>query len=56
MDEQLQPSSRAIAVAELDHLAELPGGVDVQQRERRLARIERLHRQVQHHALSLPIE
>ena len=28
----------AIAVAERDHLAELPGGVDVQQRERRLGR------------------
>ncbi len=35
-------------VAELVHVAELPRGVDVHQRERRLRRVERLHRQVQH--------
>ena len=35
------------AIAEGDHVAELPGGVDVQQRERRLGRIERLARQMQ---------
>ena len=34
-------------VAELDHLAELPGGVDVQDRERHLARRERLDGEVQ---------
>ena len=37
------------AVAERDHLAELPAGVDVQQRDRRLARRERLQQQVQQH-------
>ena len=37
------------AIAEGDHVAELPGGIDVQQRERRLGRIERLARQVQQH-------
>jgi len=37
------------AVAELDHLAELPGGVHVQQRDRRLAGRERLEQQVQQH-------
>ena len=36
-------------VAELDHLPELPGGVHVQKRERRLGRMKGLHRQVQHH-------
>ena len=37
------------AIAEGDHVAELPGGIDVQQRERRLGRIERLARQMQQH-------
>ena len=45
-----RPSSLATyVVAQLDHLAELPGGVHVHQRKRRLGGIERLHRQVQHH-------
>jgi hypothetical protein len=35
-------------VAKLDHGAELPGGVHVQQRKGRLGRVERLHGQVQH--------
>jgi hypothetical protein len=35
-------------VAKLDHLAELPGGVHVQQRKGRLGRVEGLHGQVQH--------
>ena len=36
-------------VAELVHRLELPRRVDVHQRERRLRRVERLERQVQHH-------
>ncbi len=36
------------ALAERVHLPELPARVDVQQRERRLGRVERLHRHVQH--------
>ena len=43
------PDLGRIAIAELDHLAELVGGVDVQQRERNRARIERLLREPQHH-------
>ena len=34
-------------VAELDHLPEFPGRVDMQERKRRLGRIERLHGEVQ---------
>ena len=41
------PTALAISVAELDHLAELVGGVDVEQRERDRARVERLLRQPQ---------
>ena len=40
MDDQLGADLAREPVAELDHLAELVGGVDVQQRERNLARIE----------------
>ena len=36
-------------VAELNHFAELVGGVDVEQRKRNRARMERLLRQAQHH-------
>ena len=43
------PIDAGVAVAELDHLAELVGRVDVQQRERNRARIERLLRQPQQH-------
>ena len=43
-----RPCSRQIAIAELDHLPELPGRVDVQQREGQPAGVERLLRQPQH--------
>ncbi|MCY1437353.1 hypothetical protein D9M71_535110 [compost metagenome] len=46
--QQLQAQALGGLVAEGDHLAELPGGVHVQQGEGRLARGEGLHRQVQH--------
>jgi hypothetical protein len=36
-------------VTEFDHLAKLPRRIDMKQRKRRLARIERLHRQMQQH-------
>jgi hypothetical protein len=35
-------------IAERDHLAELVGGVDVQERERNRARVKRLLRKAQH--------
>ena len=44
-----KPSLRRHLVAEGDHLAELPGRIDMQERERRLGREERLHRQMQQH-------
>ena len=47
--EQIEPEPLGGLVAERDHLAELPGGIDVQERKRRLGREERLQRQVQHH-------
>ncbi len=37
-------------IAKLDHLPELPGRVDVKQRERKLAGMERLLGEVHHHA------
>ena len=43
VDDQLEPELGRHPVAELVHLPELPGGVDVEQRERRLRRIEGLH-------------
>ena len=43
------PISARVAIAELDHLAELVGGVDVQQRKRNRPRVERLLRQPQQH-------
>jgi hypothetical protein len=36
-------------IAKLVHLAELPGGIDVQEREWRLRRVKRLQRQMEHH-------
>ena len=36
-------------VAEGDHVAEFPLGIDMQQRERRLGRIEGLHGEMKHH-------
>ena len=47
--QQLQAELARHLVSKRDHLAELPRGVDVQQLERRLRRVEGLHRQVQHH-------
>jgi hypothetical protein len=44
--DQVEPELMRGAIAEGDHGAELPGRVDVQQRERRLARPERLARQM----------
>ena len=49
VDDQPRADLGGVAIAELDHLAELVGGVDVQQRERDRARIERLLRQPQQH-------
>src|SRR5262245_46110961 len=49
MDEKIDPEPAGLAVAKGDHLAELPRRVDMEQRERRLARIEGFQRQMQHH-------
>ena len=43
-------------VAQRVHVPELPGRIDVEQRERQRPREERLLRKVQHHRASLPIE
>ncbi len=48
-DAQFESEFAGPAVAEFDHLVELPPGVDVQQRKRQRGRMERLARQVQHH-------
>src|SRR5262249_41413251 len=49
MDDEIEVEPSCLLVAKGDHLTELPRGVDVKQRERRLARIERLERKMQHH-------
>jgi hypothetical protein len=49
-------SSRREAVAEVDHLAELPRGVDVQQREGQRRGREGLEREARITAESLPME
>jgi hypothetical protein len=47
--DELQTECFRLSIPEGDHLPELPGRVHMQQRERRLARREGLHRQMQHH-------
>ena len=49
VDDQPRADLGGVPVAELDHLAELVGRVDVQERKRDRARIERLLRQPQQH-------
>ena len=49
MDDQVHTNLGRLAIAEFDHFAKLPGRIDMHQRERRHARIEGLHRQMQHH-------
>ena len=49
MDDQIEAQFARGAIAEGDHVAKLPGRVDVQQRKRRPGRIERFARQVQQH-------
>ena len=50
VDDQIEAKPARRFVAEGDHLAELPGRIDVQQRKRRLGRIEGLHRHMKHDA------
>ncbi len=50
VDAQIEPEPPRRLVAEGDHLAELPGRVDVQQRKGQRRGMERLHRDVQHRA------
>jgi hypothetical protein len=47
MDNQLQAQLPSAAVPERDHVAELPGGIDMQQWKRRLRRIEGFQGEVQ---------
>ena len=53
VDQQIKPELCHSLVSEFDHLAKLPGCVDMQEPERRLCRIERLQRQMQHHCAVL---
>ena len=50
MDDEIEPVAPRHLVAEGDHVAELPGRVDMEQREGQLAREEGLQREMQHHA------
>ena len=50
VDDQIETEPPRRLVAERDHLAEFPGRIDVQQRKRQRRGIERLDRQMQHHA------
>jgi hypothetical protein len=49
VDQQFHAAFARHAIAQLVHRLELPGRVDMQQRERRRRRIEGLARKVQHH-------
>src|SRR5262249_10614759 len=49
MNDEIEAEIARGGVAEFDHLAKLPSGIDVQQRKRRLRRIKGLHRQAQQH-------
>ena len=49
VDDEVQMEFAGDAVPEGDHVAELPGGVHMQQREWQLAGVERLARQMQQH-------
>ena len=49
VDDELDARLRGDLVAQRVHVAELPGRIDVQQRERQRRREEGLPRQVQHH-------
>ena len=53
IDQHIQPILFRHMVPELDHLLELPGGVDMHKRERRLLRIKGLEGQVQQHGAVL---
>src|SRR6187402_1157385 len=48
MHHEIDAETLRLAVAEGDHLAELPGGIDMEERERRLRRVERLHGEMHH--------
>ena len=50
VDDEVEAEPARRGVAKGDHLAKLPGRVDMQQGERRLGRMEGLHRHVKHHA------
>jgi hypothetical protein len=49
VDEEIDSEFLRHALAKFNHLTEFPGGVNVKEREGRFRRIERLHRQMQHH-------
>ena len=49
VDDQLKTVPRRHRVAEFDHLAEFPGGIDMQHREGQLRGVESFQRQMQQH-------
>jgi len=49
LDDQVEAQLLGHPAAKLDHFAELPRRVDVEQREGRLRRMERFHGEAQHH-------
>ncbi len=49
MHQQLKALIAGLRIAKLDHLAEFPCRIDMQERKWRWRRIECLHRQMQHH-------
>src|SRR5262249_42492490 len=50
MDDQIETEPLCRFITKRDHVAKLPGGVDMQQRKRKFCWIERLQREMQHHA------
>ena len=49
VNNQFHAHSLSVLITKTDHLLKFPGGIDVQQRERRLARIKGFQRQMEHH-------
>ena len=54
MHQQFQPKALHSRIPEADHFPELPVGINMQQGEGQLARVECLQRQMQQHADILP--
>jgi hypothetical protein len=50
VDDEIEAEALRHLVAEGDHLLELPRRIDVKERERQLGGVERLQREMEHHA------